>query len=96
MLGGPPLTLQDFESRFIDGIIPAAIALAGLACFIYILIGGFKYLTAGGDDKALQSAKNTLTFAFIGLFLVIGSYAFFTTILSTQVLNFGRIRFDIP
>jgi len=48
-----------------------ATALAGLAVFIMLLAGGFQYLTSGGDPKATESAKNTLTYAVLGLVLII-------------------------
>ena len=48
-----------------QNLINATFALAGLACFVFILVGAFRYLNSGGDDKAVQAAKNTLTFAII-------------------------------
>ena len=49
-----PPKLQDLEfifSRLLTGVF----ALAGLAAFSYLLIGGFKYLTSGGDEKAVTA-----------------------------------------
>jgi len=50
------------------------VRLAGLAAFVMIIVGGFKYLTSAGDPKAVESARNTLTSAILGLALVIGSW----------------------
>lgn len=55
-------------------IINVVAALSGLAFLIMLLFGGFKYLTAGADPKAAESAKGTLTAAFLGLFLIIAAY----------------------
>lgn len=45
---------------------------AVLAVFIMLVVGGFKYLTSGGDPKATESAQNTLTYAIFGLVALIG------------------------
>lgn len=54
--------------------VQAIIALAGIVVFIMLLIGGFKYITAGADPKAVESAKKTLTYAIGGLVLVAISF----------------------
>jgi hypothetical protein len=35
-----------------------------------IIIGGFKYITSGGDSNNVSSAKNTILYAIIGLIIV--------------------------
>lgn len=55
-------------------LIPAVISLAGIATFILILFGGFRYLTAGGDEKAIGEAVKIITNAVIGLTIVFGSW----------------------
>jgi len=47
--------------------------LIGIAAIIMILVGGFKYITAGGESNKITSAKNAIVFALIGL--VIASLA---------------------
>ena len=36
---------------------------------IMIIIGGFKYVTSGGDTNSIASAKNTIIYAIIGIVL---------------------------
>lgn len=48
--------------------------LAGITAFVMLLVGGFRFLTSGGDPKANQSAKGTLTWAVVGLFFLIGAW----------------------
>jgi uncharacterized membrane protein YqiK len=55
-------------------LLPAVVALAGLACFLLILFGGFRYLTSGGDEKAVADAMKMITNAVIGLAIVFGSW----------------------
>lgn len=41
--------------------------VAGIAAIIMIMIGSFKYITSNGDSNNVQSAKNTILYAVIGL-----------------------------
>lgn len=43
---------------------------AGIAAVIMIIIGGFKYITSGGDSSKVSSAKNAIIYAIIGLVIV--------------------------
>lgn len=63
-------TIQGFEC-ILRIIFNLAIRLAGIIVFIIFIIGGFKYLTAGGDQEKIQSAQKTLTYAIGGLVLII-------------------------
>ncbi|OGM21461.1 hypothetical protein A2955_02560 [Candidatus Woesebacteria bacterium RIFCSPLOWO2_01_FULL_37_19] len=51
--------------------VSVVLALAGIALFIMLVLGGFKYLSSGGDPKALDSAKKTLTYAIGGMILLV-------------------------
>jgi len=37
------------------------------AAIAFIIVGGIKYITSGGDEKKVASAKNTILYAVIGL-----------------------------
>lgn len=66
-------TIQCLECIFKD-FLNIATALAGLAVFVMFLVGGFRYLTSMGDPKGTEAAKNTLTYAVVGLVLIIGAW----------------------
>lgn len=38
-----------------------------IAFFLVLVVGGIRYLTAGGDEKAMQTARKTLTYGVMGL-----------------------------
>jgi len=63
-------TIKGFECIF-QNVLNIVVRLAGIAVLIFIIIGGFQYLTAGGDPKKSESAKNTITYAILGLVLLI-------------------------
>lgn len=62
--------LRGFECIF-SRILDIATGLAVLTVFIMLTLGGFKYLTSGGEPKATESAQNMLTHAVFGLFLLV-------------------------
>jgi hypothetical protein len=66
----PPALLQDLEVVF-NNIVQVVLYLAGIVAFIYLLIGGFHYLNAGGDPKTAARARATITYAVWGLILVV-------------------------
>jgi hypothetical protein len=41
--------------------------IAGMAGVIMIVIGGLRYVMAAGDANAINTAKNTILFAIVGL-----------------------------
>jgi len=66
-------TIQGFRC-LIANILSIAITGIGFAGFIMLIVGGFRYLTSGGNSKGTETAKNTITFAVIGLVVALSSY----------------------
>lgn len=56
-------------------IVQWILGLLGLIAVIMILIGGFKWMTAGGNEEKIESAKKLLTAAIIGLIIVLLAWA---------------------
>ena len=70
---GSPTDFESFGELF-GTLLPNIFIAAGLLMFFYLLYGGFRYLTAGGDEKAVTAAKQTLTNAVVGLIIIFTSY----------------------
>ena len=68
-----PAKLSDI-SGIIQNILKLLAPAAAVAFFVMILVGGFQFLTSGGDPKAVGQARTTLTFAIVGVILVVVSY----------------------
>lgn len=68
---GDPAKITDLELIF-GRIISLASYFALFVAFIMLLIGGFRYLTSGGDPKKAEEAKNTITYAIFGLLVLVG------------------------
>lgn len=45
-------------------------AVVGIVAVVMIIVGGLRYITSGGNDASVTSAKNTLLYAIIGLVIV--------------------------
>lgn len=85
-----PPTIKCFEAVFAN-VLRAITSLAGIALFIMLVVGGFRYLISGGDQKAAEGAKNTMTYAIIGMVLIGLAYLIFNIIgkfTGTDVLHF--------
>lgn len=65
-------TIQCLEPIFFN-VVRAVMGLTGIALFILLLVSGFSYMTAGGDQKKLEQAKATLTNAIIGLVVMLSA-----------------------
>lgn len=72
-MAAPPAELSQLEGVF-GKVVTSLLALGGIVLFLMLLSGGFKYLTSGGDPKAVEGAQKTLTYAISGLVLLAGSY----------------------
>lgn len=80
-IGKYPWQFPDL-GQLISILLQAALIVAGLAAFAYLLMAGLQYLTSGGEKAQVEAARGRITNAILGLALVIGSYAL-TRILET-------------
>lgn len=56
------------------------VAIASIIAAIMMMIGGFQYLTAGGDASRVSAAKGRIVDAIVGLCLTLGAYLILNTI----------------
>lgn len=61
--------------KLISGFIGIAMLIAALAVFIYLIWGGFEWITSGGDKAGVENARNKITAALIGLVIVASAWA---------------------
>lgn len=65
-------------------LIQGALRLVGIAFLVLMVYGGLRWMTARGNDQDIETAKETIIAAIIGLVIVVGAYA---------ITNFMTTRF---
>lgn len=85
-------TLAGLECAFAN-VISVALALSAIVIFVMFLIGGLRYLASGGDPKAVESAKATLTHAVAGLVILV--LAFVVLVLLKNITGVDVTKFRV-
>ncbi len=62
----------------IVGLINVALGFLGLIAVIIILIGGFKWMTAGGNEDKVGEARKTIFAGIIGLAIILFAWGITT------------------
>lgn len=70
--GGVP-TLRCIPDLF-SNLVNAALIFVGVVAVIMLIYGGIKFINSGGDQKQTSEARKILTFAILGVVLVLGSF----------------------
>ncbi len=81
-----PLRVQSFQ-ELIEVVITAIFNIALLIAPLLLIISGFYWLTAAGDPKKVQTAKDIIKYTIIGLIIIIASkgiIAFFKDIFQVR------------
>lgn len=66
--------------EIIGSVINVVLSLLGLVFLGLALYAGFKWMTAQGDSKEVDQAKDTIKNAVIGIIIVVAAYALSTFI----------------
>jgi len=56
-------------------VVSAFLLFTGVVALFLIIYSGIKFILSGGDQKQVEGARKTLTFAIIGVVLVLSSFA---------------------
>ena len=65
----------------VASIIKVAMGLLGIVAVVIILIGGFTWMTAGGNDEKVGEAKKWIFSGVIGLAIILSAYALATFVI---------------
>lgn len=75
LAGGTANCAEPVDGPSVDSTVRLVVSIlsfiVGVAAVIMIIIGGFKYITSGGDSANIASAKNTILYAIIGLVVAV-------------------------
>ena len=84
---GTGLPNQSSASTIILEVINIALAVAGLVAVLFLLIGGFRYITSAGNEETAEQAKKIITNAIIGIVVIILSFVIVRVISNALVSN---------
>lgn len=70
----------------IVNLIRVALGILGVVVLIIIIAGGFRWMTAGGNDDSIAQAKKIISAGVIGLLIIVVAYAL-TTWIFTSILQ---------
>lgn len=94
--GDCPAGIEQIES-VMSNIVSASVGLAFIATFVMLIVAGIKYLTSGGDQKAVASAHQTATWAIMGVLILALAWitlqllAAFTHVESIKVFDLKKL-----
>ena len=78
----------------IASIINVALSLLGIVAVVIILMGGFKWMTAGGSEEKTGEAKKIIFSGVIGLAIIMSAWALATFVINQ--LSIATDSGDVP
>lgn len=66
-------------------IINVALGFLGIIAVVIVLLGGFKYMIAGGNEEKTTEAKKLIVSGIIGLAIILSAWAITSFVISRLV-----------
>lgn len=67
-----PIAADDLSTLLSD-LLRVVTLIGSIVVVFFIILAGFKYVTARGDEKQIQSATKTLTWTAVGAAVILGA-----------------------
>lgn len=90
LVNGTKVATLDCVTIIFSNLQNALLAFAGVTALFFIIYGGIKFILSGGDAKQVEGARKTLTYAIIGLLLIL--FSIFILNIISQITGVGCIR----
>jgi len=84
--------------KLISAAVGLLLILSALLAFFYLILGGISWITSGGDKAAMETARNKITHAIVGLIIVGAAWAVMILIqnfLGVQIIG-GTLNIPSP
>lgn len=75
----------------ISSLVGVFLILSFMAALLYMLLGGFDWITSGGDKAKLQSARDKITNSLVGLVVVGASWAVMMIVSNFMGIDFPNL-----
>jgi hypothetical protein len=66
---------KDDSTKMTRTIVNVMLQVLGILAVIMIIVGGIRYTISNGDASRVKAAKDTITYAVVGLIVALLSYA---------------------
>ncbi len=70
------------EAGLMTKIVQTLVYITGAVSVVMVMVGGFKYMLSNGDSNGIQSAKNTILYALIGLVVAVSGQMIVSFVIS--------------
>lgn len=70
-VAGLPNSSPNANDHVIANVLKIVFGIIGALSFLFVVIGGFKYIVAQGEPQRIAQAKNTIMYALIGVVVAI-------------------------
>ncbi len=70
-------------SGLIYRVISLMLFIAGALAVFFVIIGGYQYITSGGNEEQSEKGKKTLINAIIGIVVIVLSYVIINVVVNT-------------
>jgi len=87
--GSNGLTGSQSLTELIAHIVELLLLFAGAIAVVFVIIGGYQYITSNGNDEAAEKGRKTLTNAIIGVIVIVLSYTIIYVI--TNLVGNGNL-----
>ncbi len=93
LVGADPSTAGSFLGNLITTLLEMMIIVGALGALLYIILGGIRWVSAGGDKQGLEEARGRITNGIIGLVIIVGGWAIMLFVSGILGLDFPNISF---
>jgi hypothetical protein len=79
----------------LGNVLGVAVTGIGFAAFIMTIVAAFYYLLSGGNSKGKETARNTLTYAVVGIVVALSAFIILNLIAAFTGVN-TILQFTLP
>lgn len=77
-----PLTSAQSPSQLAVSIINLMLMFAGIVAVFFVILGGYQYLTAGGNSEQAEKGRTGVVNAIIGIVIIVLAYVIINVIVN--------------
>lgn len=82
-------------AQYIERLYSYAIGIAGIVATVMLMVGGFTWTVSAGEAGRIQSAKDTIKSAILGLVLVMSSYMILNFV-NPSLVALQSLQIELP